>query len=182
MRPSYLPLTLLLVGLGLCPSVARARSHHEQVDVKPITKAGKVIGAEVSMVLMNDDGYEEASVGLIKPADRASIQRPDTFVPAKAEVMSKVTPVKGKSVDELTLKILYGKGNKLKGGEHLDVVSGWRTNNGNPHVWGAVTGANRPAGHLGDIQLPEATAAKKKAAVAKKPIKRAVARRAKSKP
>jgi hypothetical protein len=62
----------------------------------------------------------------------------------------------GRGPREVEFTIEYGKGNSFKGGEHLDVVSGWKNTIGGPHVWGAVLGKSRPANHLGDIQLPMA--------------------------
>jgi len=149
-------LALIITATFGLTSAHAARSHHEQVKVTAIKRGGKVIGAKVDMVLMNDDGYEEMRASLVQPATTSSLQRQDSFDKSKAVVASPIKSVKGKTADRLTMQIIYGQGNNLRGGEHLDVVSGWRRAGASvsAHVWGAVTGANRPVGHQGDIQLP----------------------------
>lgn len=145
----------IAAGLAFGSVAEAARSHHEQIDVQPIKKGRKVVGATISMILSNDDSYGQSKVSLVKTERTGQIQREDTFKKAGTMVQSGVVNVKGKSTEELILKVIYGKGNKLKGGEGLDVVSGWRNAaSDSPHVWGAVLGSSRPSGHVGDITLP----------------------------
>ena len=97
------------------------------------------------------------SVSLVDPATRATLSRPDTFSAKGMAFISETLHVKQATPEEIELKIKYGDGNKLTGGESLDVVSAWRNAaTDQPHVWGAVMGNTRPSGHKGDVRLPKA--------------------------
>jgi hypothetical protein len=173
-RKTWLLACVAMLCLTGRPNVARAgRSRHEQVSVKAIRENGKVVGAVVSMVLVNEDAHNYAKINLVPPSKRESLTRKDaaTGLPGNAGMMSKLLFWKERSEAisfdpivladreprEVAFEIRYGRGNQLKGGEFLDVVSAWQrsADSDNPHVWGAVLGKDRAVGHRGDIQLPK---------------------------
>jgi hypothetical protein len=129
--------------------------------VTPIKNEGQVVGARISMVLINDYSTNDAYVSLVSPQLRQALTRPEAVQPGLGKLAHQFPPEKGIVVGqprEVTFEILYGQGNTLKSGDHFDLLSAWPGSGGNniqnPHVFGAVLGHTRPAGHLGDIQLP----------------------------
>ena len=153
--------SLLTLALVLAVPAAHAVPRHDQMKVKAIRKNGKVVGAHISMLLMNDNGpsFQDAYVALVTPANRASLTRPQAIQPQLGKLEHQFNPVKGillNQIQQADFKVMYD-GTKFKSGDHLDVLSAWPGNGTdmiNPHVFGAVFGASRPAGHQGDITLP----------------------------
>jgi hypothetical protein len=143
-------------------SPAGAVPRHDKVQVTPIKKNGQVVGARITMVLLNDHSamFPDAYVGLVNPSVTRTISRPQAVQPNLGQLVHQFPPVKGLQMNqphEAKFEIIYGAGNSLKSGDHLDVISAWPGNGttfNNPHVFGAVLGGGRPAGHSGDITLP----------------------------
>jgi hypothetical protein len=165
--PSRIGRAILAVGLlAALNGHAQDRSYHKNMVVKPIKEGGKIVGAKIDLVLHDVQGIGQAHVALVPPELRAQSAVADaknsiehhrpTFVDReKVHLFDPVATMKS-TPQEASFEIRYGQGNRLQGGERLDVVSSW-TRPGNDkivHTWGAVYGADRPSEHLGDIQLP----------------------------
>jgi len=143
-------------------SLAHAVPRHDRVTVKPIKKGGAVVGARFEMLLINDHSaqFPDAYVGLMTPGTTKVITRPEAVQMPLGKLAHQFAPVKGIQINQphaATFELIYGQGNALKSGDHLDLVSAWPGNGtafNNPHVFGAVLGSTRPAGHVGDVTLP----------------------------
>jgi hypothetical protein len=155
------PLALLLAVLAAPAVYAQDRSHHRDVTVKPIRKGGQVVGATITLVLHDAQSTGRAHIALAEPKLRADSangtkehNRAWFIDPEKVVLLGAVDPP-ARELHEATFEVLYGQGNKLKGGEKLDVVSSWGRPGGViTHNWGAVYGADRPNGHVADVTLP----------------------------
>jgi hypothetical protein len=173
---SSLGLVVALLGV-LCPLNANAGelSNHSSVKVTPIREANKVVGARISMLLKDAQGFGRAHVSLADPKLRAASgvmvngsleHHRATFVdPGKVHLFEPVA-TQPNVPQEVSFELRYGQGNSFHGGEKLDVVSSWTDARFSRerdkmvlHNWGAVYGASRPEGHTGDIQLPGGTPA-----------------------
>lgn len=157
--PSLL-LAVPLCWLFLAPvGDAEAQARHERVKVTPMKKAGKVIGARIKLTLRPDtytSGAKTVRVGLGTPVakpltgtdfrEMAAEKSKGYLVHQWKEEVAPAKPL------EKTYTIEYGKGNTLKGGERLDLVSAWKTSYW--HVWGmSKTPMNRGDGVI--VTLPK---------------------------
>jgi hypothetical protein len=68
-----------LAGVVACAGAAQAVPRHDQVQVTPIKNGGQVVGARITMVLINDHStqFPDAYVALVSPQVRPSLTRPE---------------------------------------------------------------------------------------------------------
>jgi hypothetical protein len=141
-------------------------AHHERVKVTPIKEQGKVVGARLKLTLRPTGGEKRVRVGL-GPMNYREGGRNDYRAlasdPKKGYLVhqfEEITGLSGNKPIEKNFEIRYGEGNKLKGGEKLEVISAWNSTTGNNanswHLWGMqnVHGINDPGSV---VTLPTAT-------------------------
>jgi hypothetical protein len=150
-------------------SVASAQmSRHERVKVTPIKKAGAVIGARLKLTLRPGYNHKRVRVGLGPMTYKKgsgndwNAHRAMASDPKKGYLVHQFKEIKGLEQNkplEKKWELHYGKGNKFKGGEKLEVISAWNNgaaNNTYWHVWGmqGALGVNDPGSV---VTLPKAT-------------------------
>jgi hypothetical protein len=123
--------TLALVIIGWVGGSARAQlAHHTPVEVKPWKEKGKVVGAIFKTVLKPGGGHNEVRVSLV-PVGR-TYQGWDHMKaaadPAHGVLLHQFppAPLSGSEPIEQELRVRYGEGNRLVGGETVEVVTAWR--------------------------------------------------------
>jgi hypothetical protein len=143
-----------IVALVFASSVAAARSRHESVSVRAIKSGTKVTGFKLKLKLLNHDGYALAAVGLV-PRDKAttSLTRQEAIQKSAGVLRHQFPAVTGLTrgeTREVTFQVTYGKGNKLKSGQQLSLVTAWASTmqDTSPHVWGAVTANGDSGSHV----------------------------------
>ena len=143
MRGSRIAFLVALAVLAAAGGAARAQSRYERLKVTALKKAGKVIGARVKLVLRPDTGWNPGAdrvrigLGSMDKAKAGTDHRAAASDKKKGYLLHQFPQLDGVTqVKEITLEVLYGKGNKLKGGEKVDVVSAWNAPKGsNPKYW-----------------------------------------------
>ena len=139
-------LCALLVSLAaLLPGAGRARaSSHEVPKIKAIKEKGQVVGAEIT-VLLKPAGHGSPIVGLGRPGKYANLHTPQSYMYARDKklgyVIQELGTVETHGPTEQTFKLFYGKGNRLKAGDRVEVYSLWQGTSA-AHLWGV----NRTAG------------------------------------
>ena len=117
----------LLVGL-LFGTSAFAVSSHEVPTIKAIKKDGKVIGAELT-VLLKPQGHRSALVGLGHPHQNKNTHSPKSYMHVRDKalgyIIQELGTVQTPSVTEEKFKLVYGQGNDLKTGDKVEVYSFW---------------------------------------------------------
>src|SRR5262245_13882796 len=144
MRSFHALIAFAVLGIGSAAH-ANTRSYHSKPVVKAIKKGGKVVGAKITLRVEDLDGYKQAVVALSPQRLRAdsavgnrSQNRTNFVDPNQVHVFPAIDLPASNVKKEVTFEIEYGKGNKFKGGERLDVVSSWRNsaNDRVGHNWG----------------------------------------------
>ena len=143
MRAIWTAAFLLLSVLGPA-GAARANGvpHHDLVKITAIKEKGKVVGARIALTFVtNGERFPAARVGLLDAAGAVGLRgnngqhgdHPQLFHMQFPDVK---VPVGG--VTEAKLELIYGKGNTLKPGQKIALISRWPTvENANLlHVWG----------------------------------------------
>jgi len=133
----------LLVASSSADAWAQAR--HERVTVSPVKAKGKVVGATIRARLRPEDhGFNKVELVLGRVAHNAYGHH--NYVDAATGKLPGYVLAHGPALkyarngDEVELKLTYGQGNALRGGDKVDVTSIWSKEGGlhpsAPHVWG----------------------------------------------
>lgn len=151
---SILAVSVMTFALLGSSSAQANFSFHERVTINAMKQAGKIIGARVALTLRPNVARDGAKIRI--GLGRAGTTKLLDFRTA-AHDMSKGYLVhqwpehtaKGQP-EPMTLEITYGRGNSLKGGESVDLVSYWPESR---HVYGMRAG-NVSEGNAPIFKLP----------------------------
>lgn len=153
-RVQALTRAVALVAVGLTAAMATpalaGTANHQRVKVSPIKKGGKTVGARLNLTLQPGSGSRgitnkvAVAIGRAKKLTNTGGRSGYDIVNSKeGGYMRHLFPwlslKTGSSAPiPTTHEIIYGKGNKFKAGEKVDVYTLWRTNGGGWHLWGSV--------------------------------------------
>ena len=142
--------TTVLVALLACGIVHAAPAHHSNVSISAWKENGKVVGAVVKVLLRPEGGQTRVRVGLMPTGQNFGFSDYHRAVSSmKAGKLAFQWPeergLKDGVAVQKTYRVRYGQGNRLKGGERLELVSAWqggatalgmKTTGSKFHVWG----------------------------------------------
>jgi len=125
---------------------AAATDRHERVSITAVKQKGKTVGFKVKLTL-RPESYGKVRIGLGAngklPAKYSGDKRDlaaggkKGYIRLKLGELSQLTANQPK---EVGYTVTYGKGNTLKPGDLVDVVTAWTRDNSYWHVWGMKNG------------------------------------------